>query len=559
MPENEISEPSPRGRTPRPAATLILLRDGAGGPEVFMLQRSLSAAFVAGAYVFPGGSIDAEDSAAQIMRRVVGMTDAEACAKLGIASGGLGYWVAAVRECFEEAGILLALDETERPIDPERAAALERFRGPLNSGDLSFADFLERERLLVPANALAYVGHWITAPGRSRRFDTRFFAALAPEGQSGSHDNAETIHNLWVRPQDALDRFARAEIEIVFATQNTLKDLAPFSDAAAAFRYAAGLPEVPTNRSCWAIGADGEKRLFRRADPPYFEIHWSDPQETGETAVALVPGEPKRIDRLVTRIIAPNPGMMTGPGTNTYLVGDDELAVIDPGPAIDSHVQAVLAAGAGRIRWILTTHTHRDHSPAARAVAAATGAKVLGRPAPKTGGHDESYAPDRVLAHGERVGVGGIALRALHTPGHASNHLCYLLEETRMLFTGDHVMQGSTVVINPPDGDMREYLASLEALLAEDIAILAPGHGYLVGDPRKEIRRLIAHRLGREAKVAAALGGRASQSIEDLVPAVYDDVPAKLHAVAARSLAAHLLKLVADGRATESGGRYTLR
>jgi len=559
MPDNENPDPSLRGRAPRPAATLILLRDGAGGPEVFMLQRSLAAAFVAGAYVFPGGSIDAEDSAPQVLHRVVGMTDAEASAKLGLASGGLGYWVAAVRECFEEAGILLALDESLRPIDPQRAAGLERFRDALNSGDLSFADFLERERLLVPARSLAYCGRWITAPGRSRRFDARFFAALAPPGQSGSHDNAETIHNLWVRPEDALDRHARGEIEIVFATQNTLKDLARFADASSAFQHAENLPEVPTNRACWAIGPEGDKRLFRRADPPYFEIHWSDPQETGETRVALVPGEPKRLDRLVTRVIAPNPGMMTGPGTNTYLVGERELAVIDPGPAIDSHIQAVLAAGAGRIRWVLTTHTHRDHSPAARAVAAATGAQVLGRPAPPAAGHDESYAPDRVLAHGERVRAGAITLRALHTPGHASNHLCYLLEETRMLFTGDHVMQGSTVVINPPDGDMRAYLASLEALLAEDIAILAPGHGYLVGDPHREIRRLIAHRLGREAKVAAALGGRAGQRVEDLVPAVYDDVPARLHAVAARSLAAHLDKLVAEGRAIESGGRYTLR
>jgi len=463
-----------------------------------------------------------------------------------------------VRECFEEAGILLALEEDGRPVDRARVAEFERFRDSLNSGELAFADFLEREQLLVPARALAYIGHWITAPGRSRRFDTRFFAALAPRDQNGSHDNAETIHNLWVRPQDALDRNARGEIEIVFATQHTLRDLARFSDAPTALRHAVSLPEVSTNRACWAIGAGGEKQLFRRADPQYFEIHWSDPHESGETRVALVPAEPKRLDQLVTRIIAPNPGMMTGPGTNTYLVGGDELAVIDPGPAIDSHIQAVLAAGAGRIRWILATHTHKDHSPAARAVAAATGAQIIGRPAPSTGGHDSSFSPDRILLHGDRVQAGGITLRALHTPGHASNHLCYLLEQTRMLFTGDHAMQGSTVVINPPDGDMRAYLASLEALLAEDIAILAPGHGYLIGDPHKEVRRLIAHRLGREAKVAAALGRRAAQNIEDLVSAVYDDVPAKLHAVASRSLAAHLLKLVADGRARESGGRYTL-
>jgi glyoxylase-like metal-dependent hydrolase (beta-lactamase superfamily II)/8-oxo-dGTP pyrophosphatase MutT (NUDIX family) len=549
---------SPAPHAPRPAATLILLRDGAAGPEVFMLQRSHSAAFVAGAYVFPGGSIDAADGSPDALRRVTGLTDADASRRLGVRSGGLAYWVGAVRECFEEAGILIAEDEDGRPIAPARAAALERFRAPLNSGELAFAEFLERERLVVPAAALAYCGHWITAPGRARRFDTRFFAALAPSGQTGSHDNAETIHNLWVRPQDALERHARGEIEIVFATQFTLKDLARFARARDAFEHAAGLPEVETNRACWAIGPDGEKRLFRRADAPYFEIHWSDPDETGQTRIALVPGEAKRLDWLVTRIIAPNPGAMTGPGTNTYLVGADELAVIDPGPAIDSHIDAVLAAGAGRIRWIFATHTHRDHSPAAAAIRAATGAEVLGRPAPSAPGHDESFAPTRVLGHGERVRLPGATLRAIHTPGHASNHLCYLLEETRMLFTGDHVMQGSTVVINPPDGDMRAYLGSLEALLAEDVAILAPGHGYLVGAPHREIRRLITHRLGREAKVAAALAKTPGATAAQLLPLVYDDVRAGLHPVAARSLAAHLDKLVADGRASESGGRYAL-
>jgi len=163
-----------------------------------------------------------------------------------------------------------------------------------------------------------------------------------------------------------------------------------------------------------------------------------------------------------------------------------------------------------------------------------------------------------VLAHGERLRLGGITLRTIHTPGHASNHLCYLLEQAKMLFTGDHVMQGSTVVINPPDGNMLAYLASLEALLGEDIAIIAPGHGYLVGAPHKEVRRLVAHRLAREAKVTAALARRGASALEDLVPEVYDDVPARLHPVAARSLLAHLEKLVADGSAREASGRYIL-
>jgi len=166
--------------------------------------------------------------------------------------------------------------------------------------------------------------------------------------------------------------------------------------------------------------------------------------------------------------------MMTGPGTNTYLVGERELAVIDPGAGDRLAPRENRRRRQGPHPLVLCTHTHVDHSPAAAVLKAATGAQLLGRAAPA--GQDATFAPDRVLSHNDRVVFDGVTLRALHTPGHASNHLCYLLEQTRMLFTGDHVMQGSTVVINPPDGDMRAYLDSLEMLLAEDLAILAPGH-----------------------------------------------------------------------------------
>jgi glyoxylase-like metal-dependent hydrolase (beta-lactamase superfamily II) len=246
--------------------------------------------------------------------------------------------------------------------------------------------------------------------------------------------------------------------------------------------------------------------------------------------------------------------MMTGPGTNTYLVGKDEFAVIDPGPAIDSHIEKILAGGP--IRWILCTHTHMDHSPAAAAIKKATGAKIFGRPAPP--GQDASFAPDEVLSHNQRVLLGSVSFRAIHTPGHASNHLCYLLEQTKMLFTGDHVMQGSTVVINPPDGDMRAYLASLELLLKEDVAVLAPGHGYLIGEPHHELRRLIQHRLKREAKVRDAIAKLGTPTLEEMLPLVYDDVPQRLHGWAARSLSAHLAKLVADGEARTKDARYSL-
>jgi glyoxylase-like metal-dependent hydrolase (beta-lactamase superfamily II)/8-oxo-dGTP pyrophosphatase MutT (NUDIX family) len=548
--------------TPRPAATILLLREAPGSPEVFMLQRTSKAAFLPGAFVFPGGALDPDDASARAARRVRGLDDAQASARLGIPSGGLAYWVAAARECFEESGILLAWDDGGRPVDPDRAASLEHLREPLNAGTLLFSDFLEKEKLFVPAQEIAYYSHWITAPGRPRRFSTRFFVACAPAGQHGAHDRSETVHSVWVSPREALERGKRKEIELIFPTRSTLSDLAHFMAPRAVLDHARGLGDIEADAACWALDHEGSQRLFRRTDAPYHEIHWSDPEEKGDTCFVIQPGTPKRLDRYVVRLTAPNPGAMTGPGTNTYLVGDDALAVIDPGPALDSHLAKILEAGAGRggsrIRWILTTHTHMDHSPAAAALKAATGAQVLGRPAPPGASQDQGFAADRVPADGDTLSLGKLRLRAIHTPGHASNHLCYLLEETKMLFTGDHVMQGSTVVINPPDGDMRAYLASLEKLLAEDIAIIAPGHGYLIGAPHKEVRRLVAHRLAREAKVAAALKRGSGATLEALVADVYDDVSPKLHPVAMRSLTAHLDKMVAEGRVRQAAGRYIL-
>ena len=524
---------------PRPAATLILLREGM---EVLMLQRTQNAAFLGGAYVFPGGSLDPQDAD---MRRVVGLTEAQANERLQLPAGAIAYYVAAIRECFEEAGILIAQDKHGRRVGAARAESLLKYRSQ------PFHEMLEAEDLYLPAGELAYFGHWITAPGRPRRFNARFFVALAPEGQRGSNDANETVHDVWIAPREALERGARGEIQLVDATQTALKDLSRFIDPRAAYEHARNLPEVEENRACWAQGRDGPK-IFRRRDPQYFEIHWSDPAESGQTTYDITAGEPKRLDARVMRLTAPNPGVMTGPGTNTYYLNG---AVIDPGPALDSHVEKILQLGP--IKWILCTHTHLDHSPAAAAIKAATGAQILGRPAPA--GQDATFKPDFVVENGQRIELeGGATLRAIHTPGHASNHVCYLLEQTKMLFTGDHVMQGSTVVINPPDGDMRAYLHSLERLLAEDIAIIAPGHGYLIGAPHKEVRRLIAHRLNRERKVVAALERLEHPSLEEMLPLVYDDVPERIHRVAARSLTAHLDKLVAEGAVRLEESRYTL-
>jgi glyoxylase-like metal-dependent hydrolase (beta-lactamase superfamily II) len=270
----------------------------------------------------------------------------------------------------------------------------------------------------------------------------------------------------------------------------------------------------------------------------------------------LQPGIPHRLNEEVIRIVAPNGGTMTGPGTNTYLVGTRELLVIDPGPDEPTHLQAILQAGGGRIRWILCTHTHEDHAPGAPRLKRLTGASIGGMRAPLTE-HDFELDLDRALADGDTVTCGEVSVRAIHTPGHASNHLCFLLPGCRMLFTGDHIMQGSTVVIWPPDGNMKAYLASLRRLLEFDLACFAPGHGYVIEQPRAELDRLVRHRLRREDKVRQALlRAAAGVTVEMLLPTTYDDVPQVLHKMAALSLRAHLDKLVEDGEVRCLNGRW---
>ena len=277
----------------------------------------------------------------------------------------------------------------------------------------------------------------------------------------------------------------------------------------------------------------------------------------------IVPGEVVRIHPQVLRITAPNPGMMTGPGTNSYIIGDatkGDLAMIDPGPDIASHIELLVKNAGSRLRWIFCTHTHQDHSPASRGVKQPTGAQLFGYgKVPEDGRQDTLFKADRALVNDDVVDCGAFKIRAIHTPGHASNHLCYLLEGTGLLFTGDHVMQGSTVVISPPDGDMYEYFASLNKLSNYYITAFAPGHGHVIEAPREEVTKIIAHRLKREKKVADALAQAKVATLDELVPVVYDDVSPKLHVPARRSLHAHLLKLARDGRVTDADGRWCIK
>ncbi len=244
----------------------------------------------------------------------------------------------------------------------------------------------------------------------------------------------------------------------------------------------------------------------------------------------------------IRRIVADNPGVMTGPGTNTYLVGIDEIAIIDPGPDTDVHLDAVAGCGGDRIRWILLTHTHPDHSPGAVALKKRTGAEICAF-------DDRDGVPvDRHLADGDTIEATEFRIRAIHTPGHASNHLCYLLEEERTLFSGDHIMDGSTVVIAPPDGDMAAYLESLEKVKIKRLKAIAPGHGHLITDPFDRIDAYIEHRLAREAEIFDAVQRAGTTTIDELVAAIYPDLVEDLVPRAAQSVHAHLRKLADEGR-----------
>jgi glyoxylase-like metal-dependent hydrolase (beta-lactamase superfamily II) len=249
---------------------------------------------------------------------------------------------------------------------------------------------------------------------------------------------------------------------------------------------------------------------------------------------------------------------MTGTGTNTYLLGDPVVAVLDPGPLDNSH-RAALCAIAPRLRYVFVTHTHGDHSPLARPLAEATGAQLIGRPPPADGRQDLSTAGAREPRDGERFDLGSSTLTAVYTPGHASNHVCFLLEPGGVLLSGDHVLDGVTPVILPPDGDLQDYLSSLRRLLALPLQHIGPGHGGLIPEPHRVIEGVIAHRLKREQKVRGVLQRLGAGSLDELLAPVYDDVPAAMHVWARLTLEAHLIKLQRDGECVREGAAWRYR
>jgi glyoxylase-like metal-dependent hydrolase (beta-lactamase superfamily II) len=264
---------------------------------------------------------------------------------------------------------------------------------------------------------------------------------------------------------------------------------------------------------------------------------------------------PKQITPLVRRITAGNPGMFTGPGTNTYLIGDEEVTVIDPGPALHEHIEAIIQASAN-IKQILLTHTHPDHSPGTRLLQDNIGVPVFALITESSKDQDITFTPERILIDGEIIANEYYSIEVIHTPGHASNHLCYLLKDEKLLFTGDHIMDGSTVVIASPDGSMQDYIDSLAKLKEYDLNKIAPGHGELIEEPYAVVDWIIKHRFERESKVIDVLKQYNSGDLNTLVKDIYSDVDAMLHPVAKWSLESHLIKLIDEGVVTRKNDKF---
>ncbi|MDM0011168.1 MBL fold metallo-hydrolase [Variovorax sp. J22P168] len=538
----------------RPAATVLLLRDTPEGVEVLMTRRSENASFAPGAYVFPGGRIDEGDTPA---RAIATRRRTQSRVQLTQA-------IAAIRESFEELGVLLAHHPDGRPVSAAEVATMDRSTA---SSTVAFADQCVARGLLLSTDQVWTFAHWITDRDLPKRFDVPFLVARMPEGQTPSADETEQFEPCWVRPADALERHAAGSFFLIFPTVRTLERLAAYATVDAVLEACAGRTagEGPLWTSCPRGGVlGGQEVRYMEHESAFGELAMVSPDGQLFHALDWQCEQPVPLLRNVQRLTAPNPSAMTGPGTNSYIVGDAETGyiVIDPGPNDFDHIGRLWRATNGDIRMIVCTHSHADHSPGALPLQklCKTRPPILGLPSAPTARATARFAPDRALKDGERltldvqaIGDAGETLaplhtlRVIHTPGHAANHLCLLLEEDGLLFSGDHILNGSTTVVDPPDGNMDAYLASLDKLDAAcargKVEFILPAHGYVLGEARTAIATLKAHRLKREAKIAAVMREAPEGTPEEWLPKAYDDVPERMWPVAARSLAAHVERI----------------
>ena len=517
----------------RPAATVLLLRDSSQGLQVLMTRRSLTASFAPGAYVFPGGGIDPTDAQSHAQaRRRPRQSDLH-----------LTQAIAAIRESFEELGVLLARHADGSLASAADIAALDRQQ--------AFAPQCAKRQLLLAADEVFVLAHWSTDRDLPRRFDVPFLVARMPPDQTPVADESEQFEPVWVRPEEALSRHEAGEFFIVFPTIRTLERLQAYKLVPEVLE-AGAVTDEPLWTSCPRAGwLAGKEARYMEHEAPFGELALTCPDGQIVHTLDWQTEQPVALLKNVQRLTAPNPGVMTGPGTNSYLVGDPHSGyiVIDPGPADLPHLEKIWRAAAGQIRMIVCTHSHADHSPGARPLQALCEVRppILGLPSAATANASSQFTPDRALAHGEQLKLSQHTLQVLHTPGHAANHLCLVLIEDGLLFSGDHVLNGSTTIVNPPDGNMTDYLDSLDLLAKAceqlHIEFILPAHGYVLGFAPLAIQQLKAHRLKREAKVVLAMQALPHGTLQDWVAHAYADVPPRLWPVAARSLQAHVERI----------------
>jgi recombination protein RecT len=571
-------EPAPL----RPAATVLLLRDTPQGIQVLMTRRSMTASFAPGAYVFPGGGVDDLDAKYATVQAFTAQAATQLVARRATQTDALCTQVlAAIRESFEELGILLAKKSDGTWCTQAEVAALDRQTG--------FYDQMQAKGYTLQADGVYLLAHWITDRDLPRRFDVPFLVARIPEGQTPVADETEQFEPEWIQPSEALARYAQKQFFMIFPTLRTLERLQAFKTVDAVLQACAS--EQPLWTSCPRAGLlNGQEARTMEHEAAFGELAMVSPDGQIVHHLDWQHERPVQLLHHVMRLTAPNPGMMTGPGTNTYIVGTPELGyvVIDPGPHDMGHIQRIVDATNGDINAIICTHSHADHSPAAQPLQALVVeasntvpgdlmgefarhiCPVLGLPSEPTARDNAYFEPNVVLQNNELLeqyfrpqrgkNAFKITLQVVFTPGHAANHVCLLLQEDGLLFSGDHILNGSTTVIDPPDGDMTTYLQSLDNLsalcAAHQADFILPAHGYVLtrcdgtehaGGAQSAIEELKAHRLRREAKVLAAMRTKPGASVQDLLPLAYDDVPPKLWPVAARSLTAHMQRIEALG------------
>jgi glyoxylase-like metal-dependent hydrolase (beta-lactamase superfamily II)/8-oxo-dGTP pyrophosphatase MutT (NUDIX family) len=486
----------------RDAATLVILRDSEQGPRVLITVRPAHLRFMGGAWVFPGGVLAEADADPRWWDAV---TLGRAVAESRLADDPdpdrvLGLHVCALREAFEEVGFVLG----SGPLD-----SLER--NDAEHPELFLARCLERG-IVLDAAALVPGARWATPVGAPMRFDARFFFARAPEGWEPLPDRDEVERCSWLTPAEALAEHAAGRAPMAPPTVETLQMLDGLEDVAAI------LEAVRERKS----------------------------EDVTISASRLSPA--------IHVVLAPNPGLMTGPGTNTYVVGRGTTMVIDPAVDDPGYLAKVQELG-GRIAQILITHRHPDHVGGARELQRRTGAQVRAFGSSPAG--DALVEP---LSDGDQIEAGSVRLTTMHCPGHASDHLCFVHEESAGLFAGDNVLGEGTAVIAPPDGDMAAYMDSLERLSELDIGRIYPGHFEPLDDGREVIAGYIEHRRARERSIVDALERSESDlTTEEIVQVVYTDVSPSLHPVARFSVEAHLQMLRTQGRVRSDGKRWSTR